>query len=104
MEHRYSSRKSAKLNIKIYRQDIFIAVGTATNIGGNGLFIEGLLSNIAENQPVEIEFLPSCHATNIRRIKAMVVHRTESGFGVEIEEQPDSIQIKLIADSGKAGL
>jgi hypothetical protein len=91
MEHRYSDRLSANLNIVIYKKNLLVAMGVVKNMGSEGVFIESGFADLSANQPLEIEFLASDKSASDKsmygnRFKAVVVHRTEMGFGVEIED------------------
>lgn len=102
MEHRYSDRLTADLNIVIYKKNLLVAMGIVKNIGKEGVFIESLLSELTANQPLEIEFFANDSALKNRRFKAVVVHRNEQGFGAEIENIAEKIRLGLVKDSVKA--
>lgn len=93
MEHRYSDRSTADLNIVIYKQNLLVALGVVKNIGKAGVFIESGFSELNMNQPLEIEFFPGDKAAKNRRFKAVVVHRNEQGFGVEIENIAEQLYL-----------
>jgi hypothetical protein len=86
MEHRYSNRSTAELGIIIYLKNARAAIGAIKNISEEGFFVETGLTDVLANQPLEIEFLSAEPNTALsRRLPATVVHRTEDGFGAEIE-------------------
>lgn len=103
MEHRYSDRLTADLNIVIYKQNLLVAMGTVKNIGKEGVFIESRFAELTANQPLEIEFLANDSSIKNRRFKAVVVHRAEHGFGVEIEDIAEKIRLSLLREPVRAG-
>lgn len=98
MEHRYSDRSTAELNIAIYKQNLLVALGVVKNIGTAGVYIESGFNELTTNQPLEIEFFPSEKSRN-QRFKAVVVHRNHQGFGVEIEGIAEQLRL---ADRAKS--
>lgn len=101
MEHRHSDRLSADLNVVIYKQNLLVTMGIVKNIGKEGVFIESGFAEITTNQPLEIEFFASDSALKSRRFKAVVVHRSERGFGAEIEDIAEKIRLALLAEPVK---
>lgn len=93
MEHRYSDRLTADLNIVIYKKNLLVAMGIVKNIGSEGVFIESGFNELRINQPLEIEFLSNEKTQKGRRLKAIVVHRTDRGFGAEIEDIAEQIKL-----------
>lgn len=93
MEHRYSDRLTADMNIVIYKKNLLVAMGVIKNIGSEGVFIESGFTDISVNQPLEIEFLAVEKTPKGNRFKAVVVHRTEIGFGAEIEDIAEQIKV-----------
>lgn len=98
MEHRYSDRLTSDLNIIIYKQNLLVAMGIVKNIGSEGVFIESGFAELCINQPLEIEFLSSDNTLKHRRFKAVVVHRTDMGFGAEIDDIAAQIKLASIAN------
>jgi hypothetical protein len=98
MEHRYSERSNAELNVVIYKQNARVALGVITNINDDGIFIESGFAELGANQPIEIEIIAraplaaseplsdSGHFFTAGRFPATVVHRTVNGFGAEVEQ------------------
>jgi hypothetical protein len=99
MEHRYSDRLRAELNIVIYKNNLLVAMGIVKNIGNEGVFIESGFNELCANQPLEIEFLANDKPLKSRRFKAIVVHRSDLGFGVEIENIAEQIKLSLLMNS-----
>jgi hypothetical protein len=93
MEHRYSDRLTADLNIVIYKKNLLVAMGVVKNIGSEGVFIESGFDDLSVNQPLEIEFIGAEKMQKSRRLKAIVVHRTDTGFGAEIEDIAEQIKL-----------
>lgn len=98
MEHRYSKRLAADLNIMIYKQNLLVAMGIVKNIGSEGVFIESRFDDLTVNQPLEIEFFAGEGSSRCRRFKAVVVHRNESGFGVEIDRVAEKIRFSQLVE------
>jgi predicted RNA-binding protein (virulence factor B family) len=99
MEHRYSDRLTADLNIVIYKQNLLVAMGVVKNIGSEGVFVETGFNEMTLNQPLEIEFLAGDKTAKNNRLKAVVVHRTDSGFGAEIEDVAERIKLASLLHS-----
>lgn len=100
MEHRYSDRLTANLNIVIFKRNLLVAMGVVKNIGSEGVFIESGFDQLCTNQLLEIEFFSNEKPLKSRRFKAMVVHRNHLGFGAEIENIAEHIKVAL----GNSGL
>lgn len=100
MEHRYSDRLTADLNIVIFKKNLLVAMGVVKNIGSEGVFIESGFDDLAVNQPLEIEFFSNEKNLKSRRFKVVVVHRTNVGFGAEIENIAEHIKMAWHTDSG----
>jgi hypothetical protein len=98
MEHRYSDRLNADLNIVIYKQNLLVAMGIVKNISSEGVFIESMYDDLAANQLLEIEFFANDSALKNRRFSAVVVHRSETGFGAEIENVAEKISLAMIRE------
>lgn len=103
MEHRYSERLAADLNIVIYKQNLLVAMGIVKNIGSEGVYIESRFDDLAVNQPLEIEFFANDSNSKSRRFKAVVVHRDERGFGAEIENVAEKIRLAMLMDTTPLG-
>ena len=86
MEHRDSARLPAGTKVLIYRKGIPVATGIAENISRQGLFLRTDYQNIDLFQSLEVELMPRNRLVGTERIKTCVVHRAESGFGLEIIE------------------
>jgi phosphopantothenoylcysteine synthetase/decarboxylase len=95
MEHRYSDRLTADLNIVIFKRNLLVAMGVVKNIGSEGVFIESGFDDLAVNQLLEIEFFSNEKPLKSRRFKAMVVHRNHVGFGAEIENIAEHVKVAL---------
>jgi hypothetical protein len=100
MEHRYSDRTNADFNIVIYKQSLLVAMGIVKNIGKEGVFIESGFDELCVNQPLEIEFFGSDRTAKGRRFKAVVVHRTEQGFGAEIADAAEQTRLISMLQAG----
>lgn len=98
MEHRYSDRLTADLNIVIYKQNLLVAMGIVKNIGNEGVFIESRFHDMTVNQPLEIEFFANDSLLKSRRFKGVVVHRNDRGFGIEIENVAERIRLARLMD------
>jgi hypothetical protein len=97
MEHRYSDRSESNLKIVIYKQNLLVAMGIIRNIGNEGVFVETRFNNLPINQPLEIEFFSKdARVLKDRRFKAMVVHRSDQGFGAAIDEAYAKIRLSLL--------
>jgi hypothetical protein len=95
MEHRYSDRLTADLNIVIFKRNLLVAMGVVKNIGSEGVFIESGFDDLTVNQLLEIEFFSNEKPVKSRRFKAMVVHRNHLGFGAEIENIAEHLKVSL---------
>jgi uncharacterized GH25 family protein len=97
MEHRYSDRSETDLKIVIYKQNLLVAMGIIRNIGNEGVFVETRFNEVPVNQPLEIEFFShDTKALKDRRFKAMVVHRSNAGFGAEIDDTYAKIRLSML--------
>ena len=101
MEHRYSDRLTTDLNIVIYKKNLLVAMGVVKNIGSEGVFIESGFNELCTNQPLEIEFFSNEKSLKSCRLKAVVVHRTDLGFGAEIEDIAEQIKLASLMSSAK---
>lgn len=90
MEHRHNSRARVALKVIIFNNGLPVAVGKTKNISTAGLFVRSVYGDLALHQPVEIQFVPSAQRCLTRiRAKAYVVHKTDSGFGIEFADADD---------------
>lgn len=83
MEHRYATRFPRRINTLIYRQGLPVQVGRTRDISNEGAFVE--TGQIQGSLPdcLELEFLPGVQSLERFRLKALVVHRTPAGIGIE---------------------
>lgn len=91
MEHRYSKRVDAQLNVLLYRDGVPVAVGKTRNISANGVFVETIYQQQHGNRSMDIEFQPGEDpGTDKYYVKGMIVHRELDGVGLMIEDfDPD---------------
>ena len=86
MEHRYSQRTSASTKLVIYKKGIPVAMGRIQNISRHGIFIQTDYSDIRLHQSLEIEFLSEQSDFGRHRLKTVVVHKAQTGFGAELND------------------
>jgi PilZ domain-containing protein len=85
MEHRHNSRARTELKVILFNNGLPVAVGKTKNISSEGLFIRSAYNEVALNQPLEIQFVPTRQRCPSRiRVKACVVHKTAIGFGLAL--------------------
>ncbi|TCK17988.1 PilZ domain-containing protein [Thiogranum longum] len=91
MEHRYSKRVDAQLNVLLYSNGVPVAVGKTRNISASGVFVETIYQQQHGNRSMDIEFLPGNGAgTDKYYVKGMIVHSEPDGVGLMIEDfDPD---------------
>lgn len=88
MEHRSTARHSSELAIRILKHKAPVATGYVKNGNRWGVFIETEFSDIECEQQLVVEVLPTCSSAKKLQgvqIKALVVHKNEVGFGVELD-------------------
>jgi hypothetical protein len=90
MEHRYRQRVNSHSQVLIFERGMPVSTGVAVNSSRYGLFVETNHS-VIQNQPLEIELVERSRRDKRRvaphcRIKCIVVHSQQNGFGVEIDE------------------
>ena len=95
MEHRLSKRVQGKISLLIYKRKVPVATGHIKDASRQGLFIATDYNDIQLNQTVEIEFhLPDRQENPFRKLKALVVRKTDNGLGVDFDEvENDSFAI-----------
>jgi hypothetical protein len=87
VNHRFSDRFAADLKLIICRNNLLVDVGTITNMGNFGLFIESDFCATYVGQMVEIEFcLDDIKELSNCRFRGKVAHKSTQGFGVQVEE------------------
>jgi hypothetical protein len=87
VNHRFSDRFIADLKLIICRNNLLVDVGTITNMGNFGLFIESDFGATYVGQALEIEFcLDDIKELSNCRFRAKVAHKNARGFGVQVEE------------------
>lgn len=88
MEHRCTERYASDLSILIYQHKFPVAIGRIRNGSRLGIFIETDFANIDCEHQVSLEIpLNRNSANKVQRVemKALVVHKTKKGFGVELD-------------------
>ncbi|WP_323814705.1 hypothetical protein [Cellvibrio sp. NN19] len=87
MEHRCSARYPADIKILIYQYDTPVAIGRIKNGTRYGLYIESDLANVKPLQQLGIEILVNRSPQKLQRYRfdSIVMHTTEHGFGVELD-------------------
>lgn len=87
MEHRCSARYPADIKILIYQYDTPVAIGRIKNGTRYGLYIESDLANVRPLQQLGIEILVNRSPQKLQRYRfdSIVMHTTEHGFGVELD-------------------
>ncbi len=104
MEHRCTERYASDLSILIYQHKFPVAIGRIRNGNRFGIFIETDFANIDCEHQVSLELpLNRSSANKLHRVemKALVIHKTQKGFGVELDiktqEQTD-LFVSLLRD------
>ena len=90
MEHRYGQRVNNYSQVLIYERGMPVSTGVAINSSRYGFFVK-TNHPVMEKQLIEIEIVERTGrrgtlATSANRMKCVVVHSQENGFGVEIDE------------------
>jgi hypothetical protein len=88
MEHRCTERITSELKILIYKHNLPIAIGRVRNGSTRGIFVETDFVDIDCEHQLKLEVLLNKNsATKLQRIemKALVIHKTNKGFGAEVE-------------------
>lgn len=97
MEHRHNSRARVALKVIIFNKGLPVAVGKTKNISTAGLFVRSVYGDLELHQPVEIQFVPSVQRCLTRiRVKAYVVHKTETGFGIELADANNAARDAIV--------
>ncbi len=87
MEHRYSQRIDAQLNVLLYSNGVPVAVGKTRNISASGVFVETIYQPQYGSRSMDIEFLPEeSTGTDKYYVKGMIVHSAPDGVGLMIED------------------
>jgi hypothetical protein len=103
MEHRRSDRSNTEMYALIYKNDLMKGIGTITNIGVAGVFIESFISEVDLRQPLEIRcFLDDKSIFEDCRFKTMVIHKNSDGFGVKIEQCDLQARLALLWEIDKS--
>jgi hypothetical protein len=86
MEHRYSQRTHASAKLMIYKKGVPVALGRASNVSRHGLFVLTDYTDFNLHQFLEVEILSEHNHFGSQRLKTIVVHKAQQGFGAEIDE------------------
>lgn len=104
MEHRCTERYASDLSILIYQHKLPVAIGRIRNGSRLGIFIETDFANIDCEHQISLELpLNRSSANKLQRVemKALVIHKTGKGFGVELDiktqEQTD-LFVEILRD------
>jgi hypothetical protein len=95
MEHRYATRVPLRINVLIYRQGLPVQVGRTRDISAEGAFVETGSFHGQLPDCLDLEFLPGQEGYERFRLKALVVHRNQSGFGLEFAALDDHGEVCL---------
>jgi hypothetical protein len=90
MEHRYAERTTSELKLLIYKHNHPIAIGRVRNGSHSGVFVETDFMDIDCEHQLTLEILLTKNSvTKLQRIemKAIVIHKTNKGFGAEVDFQ-----------------
>lgn len=87
MEHRCSDRYTADIKILIHKYQLPVAIGRIKNGSRYGLFIESDMADVKPLQQLGIEILAYPSAQKLQRFKfdSIVIHTSEHGFGIELD-------------------
>lgn len=87
MEHRCSRRIPLNINTLVYRYGVPVAMGRIKNGSHQGLYLETDYQEVRTLQKLELEMLLGQRIKGSRRchINALVVRKTECGYGLELE-------------------
>ena len=104
MEHRSTVRQPSELAIRIFRHKAPVATGYIKNGNRWGVFIETAFSDIQCEQQIVVQVLPTCVSAKKLQgveIKALVVHKNDAGFGVELDiptQEHMDLFVQLLSD------
>ena len=97
MEHRCTQRYSGDLQIIIYKHNLPIAIGRIKNGSKVGGFVETDFEDVECEHQLRLEIQSSKQygvKQPLLRMEAIVIHKAEGGFGVELDmdsrEQADA--------------
>lgn len=98
MEHRCSRRIPLNINTLIYKYGVPVAMGRIKNGSGHGLYLETDYREVRELQKLELEVLLGQRPKGKEgragggryQISALVVRKSDFGYGLEMEILNDS--------------
>lgn len=91
MEHRHDRRRPVKLSVSLFRNGQDYGRYQATNVGSGGLFLEDCSEVVCEGDFFVAQIEHDLEGiSTLSPMKAMAIHRTESGIGLMwVEGSPD---------------
>ena len=88
MEHRCSVRKRVKFRLLLYRQGLPVQSALSRDLGLGGMFINTGARGWRKNEYLEIEILGVGGQPELK-LRAVVVHHSRRGTGVEFDAVSD---------------
>ncbi|NMT62766.1 PilZ domain-containing protein [Marinobacter orientalis] len=86
MEHRLSKRTDGKLGVLVCKRGMPVATGQVRDASNRGLFIATDYNDVQLNQILDLEFgFPDKQEKQFRRLKGLVVRKSENGIGVDFD-------------------
>lgn len=87
MEHRYNRRIPLNINALIYKHGTPVALGRIKNGSTHGLYLETDYRDVRELQKLELEILLGRRVKSNKhcQVKALVVRKSEFGYGLDLE-------------------
>ena len=105
MEHRCTPRLNVDIKILISKFNIPIAIGRIRNATPSGVFVETEFADIGCEQQLKFEIVVSKntnHKCAPLEMQALVIHKTELGFGAELAFATESMAGEFSALLNKA--
>ena len=86
MEHRHHPRKRAAQSAFFYHPQGFVCPCRVDNISKNGLYVKTDETRLCKGSCVKLAIKALPRSTEMRTIKALVVHKGDDGMGLLLEK------------------
>lgn len=87
MEHRQSLRLSTNAQLHLYRHGKLVCTGRLREVSRDGLFVATDMTEVGSNQVLEFVLTSEDQPSGLSlEGKAMVVHKTDQGLGLMLQE------------------
>ena len=93
MEHRRSDRHKIQVQARVANRRLGTFFGEVIELSTQGAFVASPQAPLPPNAPVTITLEANQYGPRLNmKIRAMVVHNTNAGFGIQFEEMEPSQQ------------